>query len=295
LVFRNNQHWVGLHRKGPEITRDMQRLQDALAILLDETRPIRNRLDALLPNGRAMVPGMARAIQTAILLVLYPERYGVWNSRSEASMKQLGLWPKLERGESVGSRYSRINEVLLQLSNEIGIDLWTLDGLWWEVADDGGEAGTGEPDDVETRLAVANGQGQKFGLERHLHDFLRDNWESTSLGSDWDLHVEDGEVVGYEYPTAIGRIDLLARHKTRKAWLVVELKRSQTSDDTVGQALRYMGYVREHVAEGSDSVEGLIISHAGDERIRYALSMTSNLGLMLYEVDFRLKQPTKPA
>ena len=22
----------------------------------------------------------------------------------------------------------------------------------------------------------------KFGLERHLHDFLRDNWEKTELG-----------------------------------------------------------------------------------------------------------------
>jgi RecB family endonuclease NucS len=126
-------------------------------------------------------------------------------------------------------------------------------------------------------------------LERHLHDFLSDNWKDTSLGRDWDLHTEDGEVVGYEYPTPVGRIDLLAKHKRENRWLVVELKRDQSSDTTVGQALRYMGYVREKIAAKGDTVEGMIIAHAGDERIRYALEITPSLSLMLYEVDFRLK------
>ena len=100
---------------------------------------------------------------------------------------------------------------------------------------------------------------------------------------------------GYEYPTSIGKIDLLARNKKEKAWLVVEIKRNQSSDDTVGQALRYMGYVREHLAKKDDRDEGLIVAHSGDERLRYALAMVPSLSLMVYEVDFRLGQLPKQA
>lgn len=292
LLFKNNNHWIGLHRKGPEICSDMKRLRTALAVLVDESRPIQIRLDELQPGGRAAVSGMGKAILTSILLVMYPDHYGVWNNTSQGAMEILGLWPRFERGESLGRRYAKVNATIIDLARELGTNLWTLDGLWWsafrdDVAVNEEEAGETEP--IADGSVDSPGIGvQRFGLERHLHDFLRDNWEKTSLGQEWSLHSEDGEVVGYEYPTPIGRIDLLAKHKKRDAWLVVELKRNQSSDDTVGQALRYMGFVREHVAAKSERVEGLIVSHVGDDKIRYALSMMPDLSLMLYEVDFRL-------
>lgn len=129
LVFRNNQHWIGLHRKGPEICSDMKRLRAALALLLDESRPVHQRLDDLGPGQRAAVSGMGRAILTAILLVMYPDKYGVWNNRSQGSMEMLGLWPEFERGLSFGRRYAKVNRVLIDLASELGTDLWTLDGL----------------------------------------------------------------------------------------------------------------------------------------------------------------------
>ena len=85
-------------------------------------------------------------------------------------------------------------------------------------------------------------------------------------------------------------IDLLARHKKEPKWLVVELKRGQSSDQTVGQVLRYMGWVRENLASPEEKVQGLIISHSEDKKIRYALKHTSNVELNLYEVDFNLKK-----
>jgi hypothetical protein len=288
LIFRNNQHWVGLHRQGPEICSDMKKLRAALGLLLNESRPVQQRLDDLAPGRPAAVPGMGRGILTAILLVNHPDKYGVWNNRSQGSMELLGLWPEFERGISFGRRYTKVNGVLLDLARELETDLWTLDGLWWAAEPGEGAAIEGGPPDEES-LAAREDASQLFGLERHLQDFLHDNWESTSLGRDWDLHTEDGEVVGCEYPTPIGRIDLLARHKRERKWLIIELKRDQSSDATVGQALRYMGYVREHVAERGDAVEGMIIAHAGDDRIRYALGMTPGISLVLYEVDFRLK------
>ena len=35
------------------------------------------------------------------------------------------------RGEGVGGRYEKINSLLVCLSSDLGIDLWTLDALWW--------------------------------------------------------------------------------------------------------------------------------------------------------------------
>jgi restriction system protein len=68
---------------------------------------------------------------------------------------------------------------------------------------------------------------QRFGLEKHLQDFLWDNWEETEvLGPEWKLFEDEtGPNAGYEYQTAVGQIDLLVEHKTEDRWLVVELKR----------------------------------------------------------------------
>jgi len=175
------------------------------------------------------------------------------------------------------------------------VDLWTLDALWWRiVVPDGAlpEAVAGATAvDAEVDEAVPSVAAQRFGLERHLQEFLRDNWEKTPLGKEWKLYEEDGDPeAGYEYPCGIGRIDLLAKHRTAQRWLVVELKRSQSSDQTVGQVLRYMGWVAQHLAAPGDSVEGLVIAHEADEGIAYALAAVPSVRLQLYEVEFRLKE-----
>ena len=51
LLFENNQHWTGLARKGYSLCDDMPRLREALTILLDESQPIRERLDRLIPKA----------------------------------------------------------------------------------------------------------------------------------------------------------------------------------------------------------------------------------------------------
>ena len=72
----------------------------------------------------------------------------------------------------------------------------------------------------------------------------------------------------------------------------MELKRDETSDATVGQALRYMGWITKHLAEAGDEVHGLIIARSGDEAIRYAICAVPRLEFMTYEVEFRLKPTT---
>ena len=96
-------------------------------VLLDESRPIAARYDYALDR----VHGMGRAIATAILLVVYPDKYGVWNTTAEAGIKTLELWPAFARGGPEGERYGKINALLVALAHGAGVDLWTLDALWW--------------------------------------------------------------------------------------------------------------------------------------------------------------------
>lgn len=128
LSFRHNHHWTGLERLGRTAANDMRNLRDAIAILIDETEPLHQRLDTAL----AMLQGVGMGTLSPILLVAYPDRYGVWNGTSEPEMRERSLWPSFPRGASEGEKYQIINSVLIKLADELDVDLWTLDALWWQ-------------------------------------------------------------------------------------------------------------------------------------------------------------------
>jgi len=290
LVGSNTKHWSGLHRLGPAMTEDMDKLKAALRLLADDSQPVRARLDRIRPARRTpMVRKLNRAVITAILLVLFPDRYGVWNNVAEAGMVKLGLWPDMPRGASFGERYERMNAVVLDVASELGVDLWTLDLLWWRVVQEDDRASAEVEGEERTEAEEQAGRAAAFGLEKHLHDFLVDNWDQTVLGRDWMLLEEDGETVGSHYQTGeVGEIDILAKHRSQDRWLVVELKRNQSSDETVGQVLRYMGWVRRRKAGKRAPVEGLVICHEVDAKLKYALDGQRDMRCMTYQVSFAL-------
>lgn len=127
-----------------------------------------------------------------------------------------------------------------------------------------------------------------FALEKHLEDFLVKNWKQTSLGKNYDIYEEDGELVGQQYPSDTGPIDILAISKDKKTMLVIELKRGRTSDVVVGQVQRYMGYVKEELLEQNQTVKGLIIGLEADNKLKRALSVCQNIEFYRYQIDFKL-------
>jgi len=127
-----------------------------------------------------------------------------------------------------------------------------------------------------------------FALETHLEDFLVQNWPHTELGKEYDIYEEEGERVGQQYPTDTGALDILAISKDKRRLLVVELKKGRASDVVVGQILRYMGYVQEELAEEGQTVQGAIIAHEDDQRIRRALAIVPNIVFYRYQVSFKL-------
>jgi restriction system protein len=130
-----------------------------------------------------------------------------------------------------------------------------------------------------------------FALEKHLEDFLVQNWKQTELGKHYEIFEEEGELVGQQYPSDTGPIDILAISKDKKTILVVELKKGRVSDNVVGQIQRYMGYVKEELAEKDQQVKGVIIGLEDDLRIRRALSVTTNIEFYRYKVNFQLYKP----
>lgn len=114
------------------------------------------------------------------------------------------------------------------------------------------------------------------------------NWAQTDLGKEYDIFEEDGERVGQQYATDTGPLDILAISKDKKKLLVVELKKGRASDAVVGQALRYMGYVQEELAEEDQTVSGAIIALEDDPKIRRALTMVPGICFYRYQVSFRL-------
>lgn len=129
-----------------------------------------------------------------------------------------------------------------------------------------------------------------FTLEKHLEDFLVQNWGQTELGKEYDIYAEDGELVGQQYPTDTGPMDILAISKDKKTLLVVELKKGRISDNVVGQIQRYMGYVVEELAEKDQQVRGVIIALEKDKRIKRALVVANNIEFYRYEISFKLKK-----
>lgn len=127
-----------------------------------------------------------------------------------------------------------------------------------------------------------------FVLEKHLEDFLVQNWKHTELGKKYDVFEEDGELVGKQYPSDTGPIDILAVSKNKKELLVVELKKGRISDVVIGQIQRYMGYVKEELAEKGQTVRGVIIALEDDLRLRRALAVTQNIDFYTYKIDFTL-------
>lgn len=127
-----------------------------------------------------------------------------------------------------------------------------------------------------------------FALEKHLEDFLVQNWAQTDLGKEYDIYEEDGEKVGKQYPTDTGPMDILAIRKDKSELMVVELKKGRASDGVVGQTLRYMGYAAQELAEPNQKVRGVIIALEDDQRIRRALAATPNIDFYRYQISFKL-------
>jgi len=146
---------------------------------------------------------------------------------------------------------------------------------------------------AQPRISIVSGDPDiedpvAFAMEKHLEAFLVANWNQTLLSKEFSMYEEDGEPVGQQYATDAGPIDVLAISKDKRRLLVVELKRGRATDVVVGQVLRYMGFVKEQIAEDDQTVEGAIIALDDDQKMRWALLSVPSISFYRYQISFKL-------
>lgn len=124
-----------------------------------------------------------------------------------------------------------------------------------------------------------------FSFEKHLEEYIFRNWTTTGFGQDYDIF--EG---GRQYQTDTGPLDILAISKDKKELLVIELKRGMSSDVAIGQTLRYMGYVKKHLAMNSEDVKGCIVGTDADQGLRNALLVNNNIDFYEYKINFEMNK-----
>lgn len=93
-------------------------------------------------------------------------------------------------------------------------------------------------------------------------------------------------LVGRQYGTTVGPIDLLCRDTKSGEFVVVELKKGRSADKVFGQLSRYMGWVRKNLA-GGGHVVGVIVGSHIDAKLRAARD-AHDTDVTLVEYDSRV-------
>lgn len=86
----------------------------------------------------------------------------------------------------------------------------------------------------------------------------------------------------------VGIMDFLATDEKNNL-VVIELKRA-SSDTTMGQILRYMGWVKKNICDSSKKVRGIIIAETKDNRLDYALQVSPDVEFKKMKLDVEIEE-----
>lgn len=126
-----------------------------------------------------------------------------------------------------------------------------------------------------------------FPDEETLKDYIYHNWDEMDFGESLTI-FNDGERDGREYPAGIGgSIDFLCLDKNND-FVVLEFKsENKTSDETIGQISRYVGWVEGNLAKETQKVRGIIITTGRfTDNIKYAACSNQKLSLKKIHIAF---------
>lgn len=137
-------------------------------------------------------------------------------------------------------------------------------------------------EEIEEVYKAPSKDTTEFALEEQLEDYIVANWDSI----DFEYNLE---LVGRQYSTPVGSIDLLCRDKDNNDFVIIELKKGRESDKVCGQIQRYMGWIKQNLATEGQNVRGIIITGEYDERLSLAVSIVPNIQIKYYRIKFWLE------
>ncbi len=92
---------------------------------------------------------------------------------------------------------------------------------------------------------------------------------------------------GRQYTYKDGRIDLLCVDAATRDFVVIELKKGEAPHETLLQILRYMSWVRQHLAKDKD-VRGIILSEAADTSLIEVVKEVPSVEIRYYRLSLDL-------
>jgi len=137
-------------------------------------------------------------------------------------------------------------------------------------------------ENIGERIAeIKKGKAEKAGREKKpwsLEELVEESSEEStqpaeseieaSIASNPEVLEEGLELLGNQYPTPIGKIDMLYTDKNGN-FVVVELKKGRGSHNVVGQIQKYMTWINEEFGE-SKQVRGIVVVKEHDKQLEYA-------------------------
>jgi len=120
-------------------------------------------------------------------------------------------------------------------------------------------------------------------MEQLLEDFLEKNLDHLEKGL--KLYHDDNGIPGRQYSTDIGIIDLLCIDKDNN-FVILEIKKGKGSDKVIGQITRYMGWIKENLANNK-VVRGIVIVHEIDKKLDYSASVLRNVEVRYYKINLK--------
>lgn len=99
---------------------------------------------------------------------------------------------------------------------------------------------------------------------------------------------------GRQFIVDKGRIDLLCQDVASGEYVVVELKKGEAPQETLLQILRYMSWVRQHMADGRN-VRGIILTESADSVLSQVVIDVPNVSIRYYKLTVDILPVEKPA
>jgi len=275
-----------------------------MELLFDESISINQRINQILNHdSNFRIEGLGKGLTTSILMDLDPEKYVTWNNKSNMGLETLGLMPKFPRGSDWGTCYLMVLEAIESIRDlKPELSFIEIDHFLHIVSatEEGQDAVKAliEGKEISSQVTQVIEQISKetesldIIMEAYLEEFIETNFTKINFETKLELY-QDEENKGRQYPTSIGRIDLLAKDEDNKNFVVIELKKGRSSDQVVGQILRYMGWVKENLAINefeNYGVKGIVISQTIDDKLKYALKLIEQIDVFLYSISFDLKK-----
>jgi hypothetical protein len=84
-----------------------------------------------------------------------------------------------------------------------------------------------------------------------------------------------GKPVGVDFSTEVGEIDLLGRD-TSGSYVVVMVAGQDQGEDYIGEVLERVGWIRKHLATGSEKVRGILLLDQPPESLSYAAAAVAD-------------------